>query len=126
MDKRTVILDYGRALLDEGWKDIVISCDGNSLTVRGYKEARVRLVDSFTMWASASVDDGVFIQDPGDPEPTFRPGGLGVGVFVSAPPVRAGLNSPAYEIENKPPEVVTDERCNVDSITGDEAHVLLD
>jgi hypothetical protein len=125
-DKSAVILDYARALLDDDWKDIVIYCDEYSLKVTGAKQAQVRVFDSFTMVAHVGVHDGVFLQDSEKRAPTFRRGGLGVGVLVSAPPVRGGPDTPTYDIKDKPPTVITDQGCPVDSITGEEAELLLD
>lgn len=120
-DQRSVILQYGRSLHDDDWEDIVIVCDRDGLSVSALKRVRLRLVDTFTMRASIHVEKGVFLQDPGDPWPTFRPGGLGVSVLLEAPPAVGGRT---YDVQGDSPSVVRDSRCPVDSIVGDEGNLL--
>ncbi len=122
-DQRSIALDYGRELHDDGWQDIVIQCDGNLLWVSALKRTRVRLIDSFTMKVSVLVSDGVFLKDHGDAEATLRCGGRGVSVSVTAPPVNG---DPRNDIEGVPPSVVSDSRCGLDSITGEEGDLLPD
>lgn len=122
-DQRSIILDYGRALHDDDWEDIVIICNSDGLSVRALKHARLRLADAFTMSVTVGVMDGVFLQGPDAPWPTFHPGGLGVNVFLAAPPVRGG---PTHDIQHEPPSVSRDSRCRLDSIVGDEGDLLVE
>lgn len=123
VDARSIIIDYGRALYEDGWKGMLIVCNRDNLQVRAWKRATVRLIDSFTMSVTVSVDNGVFIEDPDTPwGPTFRSGGWGLNVSLTAPPV--GGAEPVAALSARP-RVRRDEGCAYDSIVGDEANLVI-